>query len=85
MASKKEKDKSFFEKVGGIFRSAGKGISKFFRDTISEVKRMIWPSPKSVFKNTGVVLVSIIVIGLFVYGLDELLIALLSLVMNLAG
>lgn len=77
MAEKTEKKENFFVR-------AGKNISKFFRDTKGEVKKMVWPTPQVVFKNTGVVLVTIVVIGLFVFGLDALLVNLLGLIMNVA-
>ncbi|MVB11290.1 Protein translocase subunit SecE [Caprobacter fermentans] len=77
MADKSGKKENFFTK-------AGKSISKFFRETKSEAKKMVWPTPRSVFKNTGVVLATIIVIGLFVFGLDTLLVNLLGLIMNVA-
>ena len=41
-------------------------------------------TPKSVFKNTGVVLVTIIVLGLFVFLLDTVFMNLLGLVMDVA-
>ncbi len=77
MAEKTEKKENFFVR-------AGNGISKFFRDTKSEVKKIVWPTPQTVAKNTGVVLVTIIVIGLFVFVLDTLLVNLLGLIMNVA-
>ncbi|QAT49214.1 preprotein translocase subunit SecE [Caproiciproducens sp. NJN-50] len=78
MADKSEKKENFFARTG-------KSVSKFFRETKSEAKKMVWPTPRSVFKNTGVVLATIIVIGLFVFGLDTLLVNLLGLIMNVAG
>ena len=71
MADKAEKKQS--GKKPNFFVRAGRGIAKFFRDCKAEVKKIVWPTPKSVFKNTGVVLVTIIVIGLFIFGLDTLL------------
>ena len=79
MAEKTEK-----EKKENFFARTGKSISKFFRDTKGEVKKMGWPAPRAVFRNTGVVLVTIIVIGLFVFGLDTLLVNLLGLIMQIA-
>ena len=55
---------------------------KLFRDVKNEIKKIVWPTPKSVFKNTGIVLVAIIISGLFISGLDSLFLALLGLVMN---
>ncbi|HEX3017660.1 MAG TPA: preprotein translocase subunit SecE [Caproicibacter sp.] len=77
MAEKTEKKENFFVR-------AGKNITKFFHDTKGEVKKMVWPTPQTVFKNTGVVLATIVVIGLFVFGLDALLVNLLGLIMNVA-
>lgn len=71
-------------KKENIFIKRSKNISKFFRDCKSEVKKIVWPTPKTVFNNTGVVLVTIIVIGLFIFGLDTLLMNLLGLIMNIA-
>lgn len=77
MAEKAVKKENFFSKLG-------KNVSKFFRDSKSEVKKIVWPTSQTVFKNTGVVLVTIIVIGLFIFGLDTLFMNLLGLVMNVA-
>lgn len=72
------------EKQGNFFVKTGERLAKFFRETKSEAKKMVWPTPQSVFKNTGVVLVTILVIGLFVFCLDTLLVNLLGLIMNVA-
>lgn len=75
MAAEKKSSK-LKERLGGALR--------FFRDCISEIKKIIWPTPKEVFKNMGVVLVSMLVIGLFVFGLDALFTTLLNLIMATA-
>lgn len=77
MAEKAVKKENFFSR-------AGKNVSKFFRDSKSEVKKIVWPTPQTVFKNTGVVLVTIVIIGLFIFGLDTLFMNLLGLIMNVA-
>ena len=73
------------EKKPNIFVRAGKGSVKFIRDTKNEIKKIVWPTPKAVFRNMGVVLVTIIVIGAFIFGLDTAFMKLLGLVMNIAG
>lgn len=80
MAEKAEKA----EKKQNFFVRAGDSFAKFFRDVKGEVKKIVWPTPQSVMKSTGVVLATIVVIGLFVFGLDTLLINLLGLIMNVA-
>ncbi len=61
-----------------------KRIAKFFRDCKGEMKKIVWPTPQTVFKNTGVVLVTIILLGLFVFLLDTGFMNLLGLVMDVA-
>ena len=61
-----------------------KRIVKFCKDCKGEMKKIVWPTPKTVFKNTGVVLVTIILLGLFVFLLDTGFMNLLSLVMDVA-
>ncbi len=55
-------------------------IAKYFRECKAEVKKITWPAPKTVFKNFGVVLVIMIVMGLFIFALDSGLFALLELI-----
>lgn len=57
-------------------------IAKYFRECKAEVKKITWPAPKAVFKNFGIVLVIMVVMGLFIFALDQGLFALLSLVME---
>ena len=78
MAEKTEKKQNFFVR-------AGKASAKFFRDTKGEIKKIVWPTPSAVFRNLGVVLVYIIVIGALIFGLDTGFMKLLGLVMNIAG
>lgn len=61
-----------------------KKIGKFFRDCKGELKKIVWPTPKAALKSTGVVLVTIIVLGLFVFALDTGFMNLLGLVMDVA-
>ena len=73
------------EKKPNIFKRMGKGIVKFFRDTKSEIKKIVWPTPKATFKNTGIVLLAMILVGVVIFGLDYGLQFLFGLVMNVAG
>lgn len=69
-----KKKPNIFKRIGG-----------YFRDIISEIKKIVWPTPKATFKNTGIVLVSMLVVGLVIFGLDAGLHWLFGLVMDLAG
>ena len=73
------------EKKPNVFVRAGKASAKFFRDTKGEIKKIVWPTPKTVFKNVGVVLVTIIILALFIFLLDTVFMNLLGLVMEVAG
>ena len=63
MADKTEKkSKGFF---AGVKRFFGR-IGKFFRDTVSEMKKVVWPSKKQIINNTVVVGVVVVVVLLCV-------------------
>ena len=70
------------EKKKGALARRFSTAAKFFRDCKAEIKKIVWPTPKATFKNMGVVLVAMVVIGLFVYGLDVGFGALLGLIME---
>ena len=46
------------------------GIAKYFRDTRSEMKKVVWPSRKQVINNTIVVCVVVLISALVVLLLD---------------
>ena len=73
------------EKKQNAFAKAGSAISGFFRDIIREIKKIVWPTPKTTFRNTGIVLLVMLVSGLVIFGLDTGLHDLFGLVMDLAG
>lgn len=50
-------------------RTWGK-VKRYFRELKSELGKVVWPTPKQVAKNTLIVLVSVIVVGAFVWMFD---------------
>ncbi len=68
------------EEKKGIFAR----IKSFFVDSKTELKKIVWPTQKTVFKNTGIVLMMIFIMGIFVALLDAGLIQLLGLVMSVS-
>ena len=56
---KKEKRNSF-KRIGGFFKEV----------KVETFKRIIWPTPKQTLKNTIVVFVTVMVVGVFVWVLD---------------
>ena len=45
-------------------------IARYFRELRSELKKVVWPTPKQVLKNTLIVLASILVVGAFIWLFD---------------
>ncbi len=45
------------EKKPGFFKRIASRITRFFKDTKSEIKKVVWPNKKTVINNTGVVIV----------------------------
>lgn len=68
-------------KKPGIFSR----IVKYFRECKGEIKKITWPTPKTVFKNMGIVVAVIVIIGLFIFALDRGLFALLGLIMQVSS
>ncbi len=59
-----------------------KKIKNFFVEYKIEIKKIVWPTQKTVLRNTAIVLTMIVIIGLFVAALDTGLMKLLSYVMS---
>lgn len=72
------------EKKPNVFKRAWTAITKFFRETKSEIKKIVWPTPKATFMNMGLVLLAMLVVGVVIFGLDTGLNYLFGLVMNVA-
>ena len=50
----------------------GTGLSRWFREMKSELKKVVWPSGKQLVNNTLVVLVSVLIVGVIVCLFDML-------------
>gem|GEM_PF-52414 len=72
------------KKDGTFFSRAGNSVKKFWKDFTGTIKKIVWPGRKQVLKSSAVVLVSIIVVGLVIFGFDRGLNALFSLGEDLA-
>ncbi len=46
-------------------------MSKFFKETKSELKKVTWPEKSAVKKNTGIVIVFIILVAIFLFICDS--------------
>ena len=45
-------------------------IGKYFRELKSELKKVVWPTPKQVLKNTLIVLACVLIVGAFIWIFD---------------
>ena len=52
------------------FKSTWGKVRKYFRELRSELKKVVWSSPKQVAKNTLIVLVCVLIVGAFVWVFD---------------
>lgn len=68
----KDKDQIAAEKPGKKDKKSKKknGIAKWFKDLKSEWKKVVWPTKKTVFNNSVVVFVTMIVFAVFTFLLD---------------
>ena len=65
---KDEKSKKAAPKKNKI--SLGQKIKKFFKDYKSELKKIVWLSPKTTAQYTGLVLVVMVIVSAFIGVLD---------------
>ena len=52
------------------FARAWSGICRYFRELRSELKKVVWPTPKQVLKNTLIVAACVLVVGVFIWLFD---------------
>ena len=57
-------------KKQNIFARAWGGVCRYFRELRSELKKIVWPTPKQVLKNTLIVAACVLVVGVFIWLFD---------------
>ena len=57
------------KKVNWLKR-AWAAVCKYFRELRSELKKVVWPTPKQVAKNALVVVACVVVFGVFIWLFD---------------
>ena len=57
------------KKENGFKRTWGK-VRKYFRELRSELKKVVWPTPQQVGKNTLIVAACVLVVGVFIWLFD---------------
>ena len=78
-ADKKAKDEK--KSKPGFFAR----VAKWFKEMKSELKKVQWPTKKTVVKNTGVVIACVIVVGVFIWVFDLLANSVVGALLRLFG
>jgi preprotein translocase subunit SecE len=63
-------------------RRSENAIQRYFRETIGELKKVTWPTWPEARRLTGLVLLVMVVVGLFLASIDALAGSLLTLVLG---
>lgn len=61
---------SAMEKKTGEKKNIFAPLMNYFKDVRGELRKVVWPTFKQVRKNTTVVLVVVVIVGLLIAGLD---------------
>ena len=67
------------------FARAWGGICRYFRELRSELKKVVWPTPKQVLKNALIVVVCVLVVGVFIWLFDFVANALIGGLLDLVA
>lgn len=62
-----------------------KRVGKWFRDMRSELKKVIWPTSKVLVKNVSIVLVTMAVAAVVLWGFDYVAQVLVKALISIAG
>lgn len=55
------------------FTQSGRQFLGFAKESVDEAKRVVWPTRKEAMQTTGIVFVFVLVMALFIFGVDTLL------------
>ena len=72
------KKENWFKRVFG-------GIARYFRELRSELKKVVWSTPKQVLKNTLIVAACVLVVGVFIWLFDFVAQISIDALINLAN
>ena len=81
MADKTEKKPGFVARMKAAVKGFCNRVAKFFRDTKSELKKVVWPS-KDTKTNTVVVLVTVAIAAVVMIALDAIFGGILGLIIG---
>lgn len=64
-------------------RSTRAGLVGFTRECVAELRKVQWPTREALWSATAVVLLVTIIVGLYIFGLDSVLVRLSEWLINL--
>lgn len=82
MADKTDKKPGFVARAKNAVKNFAANVTKFFRDTRSELKKVVWPSKEDTKKNTLVVLVVVLIAAAVLFVLDAIFGGILGLIIG---
>ena len=82
MADKTEKKPGFVARMKAAVKDFCNRVAKFFRDTKSELKKVVWPSKEDTKTNTVVVLVTVAIAAVVMIALDAIFGGILGLIIG---
>lgn len=51
----------------------GRSVLQLFREAKNEIRKVVWPNRQETLQTTAVVVVTVLIVGLLLWGLDSLL------------
>ena len=57
-------------KKQNLFKRFFGAIARYFRELRSELKKVVWTTPRQVLKNTLIVVACVLVVGVFIWLFD---------------
>lgn len=66
----------------GYLTEPGKAFYGFSRESVAEARKVVWPTRKETIQMTGIVVLFVLVMALFLWGVDSTLFWLVKLVMG---
>lgn len=64
-------------------RNSENAIQRYFRETMGELRKVNWPTWPEAKRLTGLVLLVMVIVGLFLWGVDAVSGALVDLVLGI--
>ncbi len=78
MSEKKDEKTTTNIKKADKKPSAGERISRWFREMRSELKKVVWPTPKQLINNTIIVIVAVVLVSVVIGVMDGIFVVALN-------